>query len=406
MEKINIGIIREGKNPPDKRVPFTPAQCRALKDQYPQLDITVQPSSIRCFHDEEYEIQGIRVSEDLSDRDILFGVKEVPIDMLMPNKTYFFFSHTFKKQPYNRDLLRAVLEKKIRLVDYEVLTAASGKRLVGFGRYAGVVGAYNALFAYGKKTNRYELRPAHTCADRRDMESELSKVSLPKNFRLALTGGGRVAGGTIEILTAANLKQVSPEDFLNEKFDEPIFTQLLVKDYVKRVDGASFKPKEFYANPEHFESNFMTYAGRMDVYVACHYWDNRSPFIFTRDDARDPVFNIRVVADVSCDIDGPVATTLRPSTIADPLYGYDPYLEREVGFMENNAVGVMAVDNLPCELPKDASEDFGNELMKNVVPALISDDPTNIIARASETDLHGNLTEEFSYLEDYVLGKE
>ncbi len=406
MEKIKIGIIREGKNPPDKRVPFTPAQCRALKDQYPQLDITVQPSKIRCFHDEEYEIKGIRVDEDLSDCEYLFGVKEVPVDMLIPNKTYFFFSHTFKKQSYNRDLLRAILEKKIRLVDYEVLTAASGKRLVGFGRYAGVVGAYNALLAYGKKTNRYALEPAHACADRREMEGELSKISLPKHFRLAMTGGGRVAGGGIEVLKAAGIRQVASQEFIEGKFDDPVFTQLLVQDYVKRKDGKSFNNKEFYENPADFESNFMNYAGRMDVYVACHYWDSQVPFIFTRDDARNPIFNIRVVADISCDIDGPVATTLRPSTIADPLYGYDPYLEREVDFMANNAVGVMAVDNLPCELPKDASEDFGSELIKNVVPALFEEDPTNIIGRASETDLKGNLTEEFSYLEDYVLGSE
>lgn len=406
MGKVKIGIIREGKNPPDKRVPFTPAQCRQLKDQFPELDITVQPSPIRCFHDDQYEERGIRVDEDLSNCEYLFGVKEVPIDMLLPNKTYFFFSHTFKKQPYNRDLLRAILEKNIRLVDYEVLTAKSGKRLVGFGRYAGVVGAYNALLAYGKKTNRYELKPAHECDDRKDMESELSKISLPKHFRIGLTGGGRVAGGAMEVLRSAGIEAVSPEEFTVEKFDDPVYTQLLVKDYVRRKDGADFVPRDFYRAPEEFDSNFMAYAGHMDVYIACHYWDNRSPFIFSRDDARDPVFNIRVVADVSCDIDGPVASTLRPSTIADPLYGYDPYLEREVDFEANNAIGVMAVDNLPCELPKDASEDFGSELMKNVLPALLGEDPDSVIKRASQTNLQGELTEEFSYLEDYVLGRE
>ncbi len=406
MRKIRIGIIREDKDPPDKRVPFTPAQCRYMKDAYPEPDITVQPSKTRCFHDEEYEINGIRVNEDLSGCDYLFGIKEVPVDMLIPGKTYFFFSHTFKKQPYNRDLLRAILKNKIRLVDYEVLTATNGKRLVGFGRYAGVVGAYNGLLAYGRKTNRYRLKPAHECADRNELEGELHKISLPRHFRLALTGRGRVARGAIEILKAAGLRAVSPQEFLEEKFDDPVFTQLQVKDYVRRKNGKAFTHKDFYTYPEEFESNFMTYAGQMDVYIACHYWDSRAPFIFTRDDARDPLFNIRVVADISCDINGPVATTLRSSTIADPLYGYDPYLEREVDFMENNAIGVMAVDNLPCELPKDASEDFGNELIRRVLPALFGSDPGDIIGRASETDLDGNLTGRFSYLEDYVLGRE
>ena len=405
MEKIKIGIIREGKNPPDKRVPLSPNQCRTLKERYPHLEIAVQPSAIRCFRDEEYEVKGMTLQDDLSDCSILLGVKEVPIDMLIPNKTYFFFSHTYKLQPYNRKLLKAILDRKIRLVDYEVLTNAQGKRLIGFGRYAGIVGAYNGLLAYGLKTNRYILKAAHECYDRREMEGELSKINLPKNFRLALTGGGRVAGGAMEILQAAGLKKVTPTEFKEENFEEPIYTQLSVQNYVQRKDQRPFTTSDFYANPEEFDSNFMEYAEGMDVYLACHYWDSKAPFIFTREDARNPVFNIRVVADISCDIDGPVASTLRPSTIADPLYGYDPYLEKEVDFLANNGIGVMAVDNLPCELPKDASEDFGNELIENVLPALFGDDPTNIIGRASETDLEGNLTEHFAYLEGYVKGK-
>lgn len=404
MGKIKIGIIREGKNPPDKRVPLSPKQCQSLQEVYPNVEVIVQPSAIRCFRDEEYEVKGLKLKEDLSDCSILLGVKEVPIDMLLPKKTYFFFSHTFKMQPYNRTLLRTILDKKIRLVDYEVLTDATGKRLIGFGRYAGVVGAYNGLLAYGLKTNRFSLKPAHECYDRREMEGELSKINLPKNFRLALTGGGRVAGGAMEILQAAGLKKVSPTQFKEENFEEAVYTQLSVLNYVKRKDGALFKTSDFYQNPEEFNSNFMEYAEGMDVYLACHYWDSKAPFIFTREDARNPVFNIRVIADISCDIDGPVASTLRPSTIADPLYGYDPYLEKEVDFLANNGIGVMAVDNLPCELPKDASEDFGRELMANVLPALLGNDPTNIIGRASETDLEGNLTEHFSYLENYVKG--
>ena len=406
MKKIHIGIIREGKTPPDERVPLSPDQCRALKNQHPNVDITVQPSSIRCFDDSEYEKRGIRVDENITDCDILMGVKEVPMDQLISEKTYLFFSHTFKKQPYNRDLLRTLLEKKIRLIDYELLTNQKGGRLIGFGRYAGVVGAYNALLAYGKKSNRFELKPAHQCTDRSEVDQELEKVSLPKSFRIVLTGKGRVAGGAMEILKAVGVAQVDPIEFVETKFDQPVYAQLGVDEYNRKKDGSNFDKSEFYEHPERFDSDFMKYAEDTDMYIACHYWDSKAPFIFTREDARDPRFGIRIVADISCDIDGPVASTLRPSTIADPLYGYDPYLEAEVDFMAPNAIGVMAVDNLPCELPKDASEDFGQELLQNVLPHLLGDDTEGVIARATETDSSGNLNPKFAYLQDWVDGNE
>lgn len=406
MKKIHIGIIREGKTPPDERVPLSPDQCRALKNQYPDVDITVQPSPIRCFEDSEYEKRGIRVDDNMAECDVLMGVKEVPLDQLIPNKTYLFFSHTFKKQPYNRKLLRALLDKKIRLIDYELLTDPKGRRLIGFGRYAGVVGAYNALLAYGLKSNRYTLKPANQCADRNEVNEELKKVSLPKGFRIVLTGKGRVAGGAMEILDDVGIEKVDPSDFVETKYDGAVYVQLGVDEYNRKQDGSSFEKSEFYNHPERFESNFMKYAEDTDMYIACHYWDSKAPFIFTREDARDPRFGIRIVADISCDIDGPVASTLRPSTIADPLYGYDPYLEGEVDFMAPNAIGVMAVDNLPCELPKDASEDFGAELLQNILPHLLGDDADEVILRATETDDSGALMPSFSYLQDWVDGNE
>jgi alanine dehydrogenase len=401
-----IGLIKEGKTPPDKRVPLTPAQCRQLLDRYPDIDLTVESSSIRAFRDEEYERAGVEVVEDMSDRDVLLGVKEVPLDMLIPGKTYFFFSHTYKKQPYNRDLLNAILDKKIRLIDYEVLTNEQGKRLIGFGRYAGIVGAYNGLLAVGKKYGRYELKSAHECDDRKEVERELNKVDLPNGFKIVLTGKGRVAGGAMEILDSAGIKKVSPRDFLAESFQEPVYAQLGVEDYNRTKDGSDFEKSEFYNHPEKFDSDFMKYAEVSDLYISCHYWDANAPFIYTREDAKRPEFNIKVVADISCDIDGPVASTLRPSTIADPLYGYHPEKEKEVDFLDEDAIGVMAVDNLPCELPKDASEDFGEELMKHILPELIEKSDSSVIRRATQTNLKGQLTPEFAYLQAYVEGKE
>jgi saccharopine dehydrogenase (NAD+, L-lysine-forming) len=399
---MKFGIIKEGKTPPDKRVPLSPKQCVQFKKQFPEAELVVQPSTIRAFNDEAYANAGITLQADLSDCDVLMGVKEVPMEMLISEKTYLFFSHTFKLQPYNSKLLRTVLDKKIRLIDYEVLTNLKGKRLIGFGRYAGVVGCYNGFLAYGKKTGRYTLKPANKCKDRVELTEELKKIDLPADFKMVITGAGRVAGGAKEIIDAIGIKKVSVEDYKSEQFNEPVYAQLLVNDYNERVDGEPFKRQDFFRNPVPFKSVFMQFVPGTHMYVPCHYWDSKSPYIFSRADAKSPDFNIKVVADVSCDIDCAVASTLRPSTIADPLYGYNPQLEKEVDFMDEAAIGVMAVDNLPCELPLDASEDFGNELLTHILPNFFNDDPDGILARASETNLNGELTEHFAYLKDYV----
>ena len=402
---MKIGIIKEGKTPPDKRVPLSPTQCQEIKQKYPQIDLVVQKSNIRKFKDDDYANAGIDLVDEVTDCDVLLGVKEVPIEDLIANKKYFFFSHTFKKQPYNRKLLQAIIEKNIQLIDWETITNSNGQRLIAFGRFAGIVGCFNGLLGYGLKTKRYKLKSAHLCEDRKEMEGELSMLDLPKNFRLIITGGGRVAGGAIEVLEKTNIKRVSPEDFQSTNFGEPVYTQLDVEDYVKRDDGASFDIPAFFKNPSGHSSNFMRYAAAADVYVACHYWDNRSPFIFSRDDVKNPDWNISLVADVSCDIDGPVATTLRPSTIANPFYGYDATSEEEVDFNIEGSIGVMAVDNLPCELPKDASVSFGEMFIAHVLEPLLGNDPEDIIYRASETK-DGKLTPHFAYLQDYLVGKD
>jgi len=401
-----IGLIKEGKTPPDKRVPLTPKQCARLIEEYPSIELVVQKSPIRAFKDGEYTQKGIKVVDSVEDCDIIMGVKEVNISDLIPNKHFFFFSHTLKKQPYNRDLLQAVIDKKIKLTDYEALTKPNGLRLVGFGRYAGIVGCYNGFRTYGLKHNLYKLKPAHECEDRKEMEGELSKVDLPKDTKIVLTGYGRVGNGAREIMDLLPIKEVIPEEYLTESFDCPVYTHLNVEDYNKRSDGKQFDKAAFYKSGEGHVSTFTDYLPKTDIYIACHFWKEGSPFIFTREDLKRDDVRLSVVADISCDIDGPVASTIRPSTIADPIYGYDPIAEKEMDFISKDAIAVMAVDNLPCELPKDASEDFGSELIKHVFPALLDSDPTDIIARASETTKDGELSEYFTYLEDYLAGKE
>ncbi|PKP44815.1 MAG: alanine dehydrogenase [Bacteroidetes bacterium HGW-Bacteroidetes-12] len=398
---MKIGILKEGKTPPDERVPLSPSQCKEIIEHFPAISLVVQSSNVRRFKDEEFTNLGVEVVDDLNDCDVLMGVKEVPINDLIPNKTYLYFSHTIKKQVYNRNLLVEMINKKIRMVDYEVLTNALGTRLIGFGKYAGIVGCYNTFYAFGKRTKLFELKRAYLCADRNEMEQELSKIALPTNFKLVITGDGRVSSGIIEILTKLNIQSVSANDFLKNNFDEPVFAQLSVLDYNKRKDGKPFSKKDFYERPQEFESNFLPFAQVADMYITGHFWDNKAPFIFSRNDAKLPNFKIKIIGDISCDINAPIASTLRPSTIKEPLYGYNPITEKEVAFDDKDAITVMAVDNLPCELPKDASSEFGREFIDKVLPHLIDDDKEDVIKRATICE-NGDLTPRYEYLRDFV----
>ena len=406
MKSITLGVIREGKVPPDFRVPLTPKQCKAIEVLYPEVKVVVQRSPIRTYPDAAYAEQGIELVDSLTDCDYIFGVKEVQIADLIPNKTFFFFSHTFKKQPYNRDLLNAVLDKKIRLVDYEVLKDKYNKRVIGFGRYAGIVGCYNAFLTYGLKSGRYSMKPANECEDRKEVEQELKKVDLPADFRVVLTGFGRVGHGAREIIDLLPITEVSPEEYLKNSFEGPVYTHLEAEDYFAPKDGTSFVKKDFYSTPENYGSTFGRYAKKSDMYIPCHFWSAKSPYILTNEDLLHADNRIKVVGDISCDIAGPIACTIRPSKIGNGIYGYDPQTQTEVDFMQEGAIAVMAIDNLPCELPKDASEDFGNELLKQVLPCLFGEDPDQVINRGSQTTKTGELTDGFSYLSKYIAGLE
>lgn len=401
---MKLGIVRETKTPPDKRVPLTPDHCRQILDEYENVEIYVQPADMRAFSNEEYKNAGITLKEDLSDCEILMGIKEVEISEMIPEKTYLFFSHTAKKQPYNRNLLRAVIEKKITLVDYEYLTSADDIRVVAFGRWAGVVGAYNGLKAYGQRLNSYNLKPAWECIDSSELFIELKKV-IPDKLKIVITGGGRVAKGAEETLSAAGFRKVSPEEFLNQEYNEPIYTQLEPWDYVKRLDGQKFELLHFFNFPEAYQTIFFPYTRVADIYIPCHFWDPRSPLFMTKQDLKEKDFKIKVIADVSCDINGPVPSTIRSSSIADPVYGYNPLSESEGDPYTSGNITVMAVDNLPGELPRDASEDFGNNLIQEVIPYLLGAKQGRIIERASITK-NGGLTNYFTYLEDYLKGLE
>ena len=401
---MKFGIIKERKNPPDRRVVFTPEELVRLQKEHPEAIIKVESSDIRVFSDEQYSDLGIEVATDMTDCDVLFGVKEIPVDALIPNKKYFFFSHTIKKQVHNRKLLQAILEKNIELYDHETIVDANNKRLIGFGRYAGIVGAYNGIRGFGMKYELFTIPKAETLKSKDDLIIRLKRQTLP-NIKIVLTGHGKVGMGAKEILDGMKIKQVQVNDFLSKNYSEPVYTQIDVLDYNKRIDGTiSLDNHDFYKNPQDYTSNFERFSKVADIFMAGHFHGNGSPDILTREMLMAADCKIKVVADISCDVDGPIACTIKASTIADPFYGYLAFENKEVSYTHPGSIMVMAVDNLPCELPKDASEGFGEMFMEHVIPAFFNGDKDGILQRAKMTE-NGKLTERFQYLQDYVDGK-
>lgn len=400
---MKFGLIKERKNPPDRRVVFSPSELNELKSKFPIAEIEIESSDVRIFTDQQYIDAGFPVINDMSGCDVLIGVKEVPVESLIPNKSYFFFSHTIKKQSYNRKLLVACLEKNITLYDHETIVDKNNNRLIGFGRYAGIVGAYNGIRAFGIKFELFNLAKAETLNDQEELIKRLKRNVLP-NVKIVLTGHGKVGLGAKEMLDAMKIKEVSITDYLTKIYDKPVYTHLDVEDYNQRIDGSPFDRKEFYTTPQQYTSNFERFTQVSDLFMAGHFYGNGAPVILTREMLASAKNKIKVVADISCDVNGPIACTIRSSTIAQPLYGYYPFDNSEVDFMHPAAIVVMAVDNLPCELPKDASVGFGHMFLEHVIPAFFNEDQDEILERAKMTE-NGKLTPRFAYLQDFVDAK-
>jgi alanine dehydrogenase len=404
MGKIKVGILKETKSPPDRRVALPPKKALELLDKFPNIELWIQKSDIRAFPDCEYAELGLRLCDDLSLCDILIGIKEVKISTLIPSKAYLFFSHTAKKQKHNRELLQATINNKIRLIDYEYLTDKEGIRLVAFGRWAGIVGAYNAILSLGQSTCTFELKRAVDCFDLNECFTELDKAKIP-NYKFLITGGGRVAHGAMEILDYLKIAKVNPDDFLKNKYNYPVYSQLDPWHYVKRKDGADFDFHHYSRFPETYESIFLPFAQKTDVLITCHFWDPRSPVFLTKDEMQQSDIQIKMIADVSCDLNGPIPTTIRTSSIHEPFWKFNTNEWKETIAADADAITMMTVDNLPGELPRDASEDFANTLIDKVFPSLFGQDLEETIKRATITDLSGKLSTRFSYLQDFLDGK-
>ncbi len=405
MEKIlRVGILRETRNPPDRRVPLTPPQIIALQENYPGVEFFVQPSDYRSYSNEEYEYLNIPLTEDLRNCDILMGVKEVDRRTFIAGKTYLFFAHVAKKQPHNHDMFREMVDRKLTFIDYEYLKTEEGERVVAFGHYAGIVGAYNGLRARGLKTNKFKLKPAYQCRDLDEMWAGLRLIELNPGLKILVTGSGRVAGGAVETLNIANIVQVSSDDYLTRDFEVPVFCQIGSEQYVLHKKGLKYDFSHFAGNPGEYESVFLPYAKVTDILITGHYWDPHSPYFFSKEDMKKPDFRISVIADISCDINGPIPSTMRATTISDPFYGYNPYLETEEPvFARPSNITVMSIDNLPGELPREASMDFGKQLMNSVLPDLFTGKESPMMEKATILK-DGNLTSRFTYLNDYLYG--
>jgi saccharopine dehydrogenase (NAD+, L-lysine forming) len=396
---MRIGLIRETKVPNDHRVALIPSQCKWLQKNFPSVKIYVQPSAERCFTDKEYLMAGAELTDDLSNCDFLFGIKEVNTDQLIPGKKYLFFSHTRKMQPYNRELFQGILEKKITLIDYECMEHEDGQRILGFGFFAGVVGAHNGIMAYGNRTGKYSLFRVYQQPSFRQLIHSYFGLRIP-NIKVAITGSGRVAHGLLEIMNLLGIIEVEPDEYLARNFTYPVFTQLKGNSLYRHRSNGSYQREHFHHNPDQYICTFIPYAKTTDILMNGIFWDTRMPRLFEWEDLLSPEFRIQTIADITDDIGGSVPCNLGNAVIENPVYGVDKISHMRTAPYLPGSIDVMALGNLPNELPRDASRYFGEQLIKYVLEELPKED-SPIIARATMVE-QGEITRHFSYLRGYV----
>ncbi len=406
-QSTNIGIVRESRND-ENRTPLVPEHIKKYKESNPNINFIIQPSNNRCFSDKEYELSGAKINENLNECSIIFGVKEIDQNILINNRTYLFFSHSFKinKQQKiieknKKDLLLSILNKKITLIDYENIRGKNGTRCLGFGRFAGIVGCYNTLNLLLKVLGKQSLASAYKINDYERLVLNLKNLYFPKT-KILVTGDGRVAKGVIELLNQTNIKAVSKKDFLEKKFDQPIFCNLETKDYVTNNSSTNFNLEHFINNPQDYSSSALQYLKETNILISAHYWDPSSPKIFENEDLKD-LENLKIVGDITCDINGSVPTTIRSTTIEEPNYWIERNNLKEID-ENNDGIAVMAVDNLPSELPRDSSTEFSEGITNEVLPFLLKEDDGRILNGTITTD--GSFLEKYNYLNNYIRTNE
>ncbi len=396
---ITIGLIKEGKIPADNRVALTPAQCKWIHKNSKDVKVVVQSCSHRCFTDKEYRMAGVEVKDDLSECDILFGIKEVPVEQLINNKIYLFFSHTKKMQPHNKMMLQNILHKKITLIDYECMEHEDGQRILGFGFFAGIVGAHNGMMAYGQRTGKYNLQRVYIQNSFRQLIHTYFGTKLP-NVKVAVTGSGRVAHGVLEIMNLMGLIEVEPDEYLERTFSYPVFVQLKGAHLYEHKLTGMYNRESFHTNPEEYKSKFLPYTKVTDILMNGIYWDNDVPRLFEWEDIAENDFNIKTIADITDDKGGSIPCNLGDATIETPIYGVDKITRQKTLPYLQNSIDVMSIGNLPNELPRDASRYFGEQLIKFILEDLIKGG-SSVIDKATIVK-NGTLTEHFAYMKEYA----
>ena len=405
---FNLSIIRESRKD-ETRTPLVPKHIKELKKLFPNIKIIIQPSTKRCFSDQEYLKVGAIINEDLNSSDLILGVKEIDTKILINKKKYLFFSHTSKIQSDNsaaaqgtpgmdkKDLLNKILEKKITLIDYENIRNDIGVRYLGFGRFAGIVGCYNSLTLYENFINEFKLPRAFEINDYPSLKKILANKIFSK-MKVLITGDGRVAKGVLELLQFTNIKQVSKNDFINKNFDGPVFCNLKTSDYVKENSSDNFNLQHFIKNPKKYVSIAEKYLEKTNLLISAHYWDPMSPKIFELKNLYKFTM-LRVIGDITCDINGSIPTTLKSTSIEKPFFYFDKSSNKEIK-KSKDSLAIMAVDNLPSELPRDSSKEFGDSIVKDVLPYIINNDDERINNATITKD--GNFLSKYSYLKNYI----
>ncbi|MBC7867996.1 MAG: alanine dehydrogenase, partial [Gloeobacteraceae cyanobacterium ES-bin-316] len=319
---LKIGLIREGKIPSDNRVALTPAQCKWISKNRTDIAVMVQQSNTRCYSDKEYRAAGMEVKEDMSECDILLGIKEVPANILLPGKTYLFFSHTKKLQPSNQKLLQTIIQKSITLVDYECLEHEDGTRIIGFGFFAGVVGAHNGMMAYGTRTNAYHLDRVNSTKSLQQLIHTYFGLKIPP-VKIAVTGSGRVAHGILEVMNLLGIHEVEPDHYLSKEFVYPVYVHLKAANLYKASDGSLYSRDHFHEHPAAYECLFKKYLAHTDILMNGVYWEKNIPRLFEMEDLSSKDFRIKTIADVTDDKLGSVPCNLGDTSIENPIYGVD-----------------------------------------------------------------------------------
>jgi len=434
---VCAGIRREDKNEWERRVPITPEHVKELRDKH-DLHFIVQPSPVRVFPDNEYVEAGALVSEDLSGCNAIFAVKEIPIKLLLPQKTYMFFSHVIKGQPYNMPMLKKLMELGCTLIDYEKVEDAKGRRLIFFGRHAGIAGAIESFHALGRrlelegiKSPFSDIRHAYDYSDMKEITDSLKTVGsristegLPREIApvaIGIAGYGHVGGGASEIIDLLPNEEIKPSQLRELAASKDMRNDIIYKVVFKEEDlvtpvskDADFILQEYYDHPEKYEGVFEQYLPHLTLLLNTIYWTNRYPRLVTKAALKklyeqNDKPTLRVIGDISCDIEGAIEATAHSTNPGTPCFVYNPLEGKVSEGIEGKGVAIMAVDNLPCEIPAESSRNFSN-VLKSFAPAIARADYSTSFEELElppeirkAVILHkGKLTPDFKYLEKNV----